>query len=278
MEQDVENVTPEPSDSGTVARIRKSWGQARTVTRLYYVGAGVLGLSALIFRIFGPSTTCAVLAYLGGTVTASGFVAEVYQVGLKLWETVPGKLLGALLITMVGALAMGLSSVIVNYVTGLEPSSFPYTVTFLAPLTAGFLLLMATFVVAIVGLLAILGAGIVTSLPLSSQSARERRKQFDSHLLFRMLGWLSFIFLVAVTWDMGYRRYEAMLETTASTFAFNLEMYRDPRCSGSQERTRRVNDSLVAVGRMTSGGLRVELRACPLQSGVIGGAPQSDPH
>src|SRR3546814_1061386 len=60
--------------------------------------------------------------------------------------TRPGKVLAALVATMIGALSMAISSVVVNEATGFPPSEFPYTVAFLAPLTAGYILVFSTII------------------------------------------------------------------------------------------------------------------------------------
>ncbi|MBN8715055.1 MAG: hypothetical protein J0H50_14020 [Xanthomonadales bacterium] len=92
---------------------------------------------------------------------ASGIVLEGYQLADKALATRPGKILAALVATMIGALSMAIASGIVNRATGFPPGEFPYTVTFLAPLTAGYIILLATTVMFIVAPMSILMGGVV---------------------------------------------------------------------------------------------------------------------
>src|SRR3546814_18582867 len=75
---------------------------------------------------------------------ALGILLEGYRLADKGLATRPGKVLAALVATMIGALSMAISSVVVNEATGFPPSEFPYTVAFLAPLTAGYILVFSS--------------------------------------------------------------------------------------------------------------------------------------
>jgi hypothetical protein len=193
---------------------------------------------------------------------------EAYALGLRLWQTRPGKLIGALVATVVAAIAMGLASVCVNEATGLDPSHFPYAVAFLAPWTAGYILLLATVVVSLLAMLAFAIYSLLLWIPAFTPEREAEKQHFANWILFRVLGWVSLVLMTSVTWESGHQRYDSALTGAAGWFTFVLEMYGQDACARKGERVRRITDDLVAVGSLARGRLQVELRSCPLAAGA----------
>jgi hypothetical protein len=248
------------------------WGLAGTEMRLYAGGLATLGGAVLLAMLFKPKPIVAALFYTAGAFLAGGFVMEIYSVAVRLWETGPGKLLGALMATMVGALAMGLSSVVANEATGLDPSYLPYTVTFLAPLTAGYILLVATVAISLLCLVAFFVYSLLLWIPSITRSSHGHSKRIADLIGLRMLGWISLVLVTSISWSAGQKPYDGLLMGTAGWFAFTLEMYGHDACAGPTERVRRLSDSVVAVGIVEHGSLRFELRQCPMEAHVLVGA------
>src|SRR3546814_16276769 len=85
----------------------------------------------------------------------------------------PGKVLAALVATMIGALSMAISSVVVNEATGFQPSEFPYTVAFLAPLTVGYILVFSPIIAFVVVQTVILFHGLISIWPRDHRVRRD---------------------------------------------------------------------------------------------------------
>src|SRR3546814_12519172 len=74
---------------------------------------------------------------------------------------------------MCGALSMAISSVVVNEATGFPPSEFPYTVAFLAPLTAGYILVFSTIIAFVFVPTVILFTGLISIWPMDRREDRK---------------------------------------------------------------------------------------------------------
>lgn len=240
------------------------WSGTTPAMHLFAVGGGAVLLSMVLVVIGAPDRAAVGLITAGTLVLAAGFLLECYTAALRWWETTLGKLGGALLATIVASFSMGLSSVIINEATGIDPSHLSYAVAFLAPLTAGYVVTAGT--VAVVAgfsvwfVLYSLWGFLVTLF-----GGKAYAKRFDTDkVIIRMVGVLALVMTNAIAADLGGPPYRNMLSWTARGFTFSLEMYgRDP-CARGDERVRRLSDDVVVVGRQTANGLVFERRQCPL--------------
>lgn len=241
-----------------------TWWEAQPWPMRLYSAGGLVIVVSVAFAVARltlrnlPQT----IFMIGAVLLASGIVLESYRLADKALATRPGKVLAALVATMVGALAMGISSVLVNLATGFPPSEFPYTVTFLAPLTAGYLLLLATIVLFVVAPVSILAIGAVSLW----QSRRKPRRETDGELMrmgVRLVAAITLLSLVIAGWNRQHRPYEDSLVSLAGWFAYTFEMYGNDACAMNKgERVRRAGSDAVLVGHERDGRRIFFTRRC----------------
>src|SRR3546814_13698272 len=125
---------------------------------------------------------------------------------------------------MIGALSMAISSVVGNEATGFPPSEFPYTVAFLAPLTAGYILVFSTIIAFVVVPTVILFTGLISIWPLD----RRDRRQVDFisvQSFLRLFAVIFLFYLLLGCCDTQDRPYDKFLYSCAVCFAFSFENY-----------------------------------------------------
>lgn len=199
---------------------------------------------------------------LGAFLLASGVLLEGYQLVNTCLATSVGKVAGALVATMVGALSIGISSVIVNQATGFSPSDFPYTVAFLAPLTAGHVLLLLTVVMFIVAPVVIMLLGVVSMWRRFRGGAKRLEVEY-AKMLLRLFSAITLFSLIISSWNDHQKPYEAKLEHVASWFAYTFEMYgNDPCARNMREHVRRIEAGKALVGSSRNGERAFFVRRC----------------
>lgn len=221
-------------------------------------------IASLVFMLVGITyRELPQILFIEGTVLlAAGIVHEGYQIARWVMATVVGKSVGALVATMIVALSMGISSVIVNDTTGFSPSDFPYTVAFLAPLTAGYIILLSILAMFVVALVAIVSFGMFSICKTlcvgGAQVEGESAKMFA-----RLMAAITLLVLTVHVWNEQHPSYESGLTTTASWFAYTFEMYeKDPCVRNTHERVRRINPGQALIGSERDGQRAFFVRQC----------------
>ena len=239
------------------------WDAQLWPMRLYSAGGLVMLVSVACAMIRLnlrdlPQTTF----ILGAVLLASGIVLESYRLADKALATRPGRVLAALAATMIGALSMGISSVLVNLATGFPPNEFPYTVTLLAPLTAGYLLLLVTIVLFVVAPVSILAIGVVSQW----RSRHQTRRKTDGELMrmgVRVVAAITLLTLVTAGCNRQHRPYEDSLVSLAGWFTYTFEMYSNDACARKKgEHVRRAGSDTVLVGYERDGRRIFFARRC----------------
>jgi hypothetical protein len=240
-----------------------NWWQRQSWPMRLYSSGGIVIVAAIVFALIPlnfrdiPGT----LFLLGALLLAGGIGLEGYQIADKVLATRPGKIVAALVATMIGALAMGISSVIVNEATGFPPGEFPYTVTFLAPLTAGYIILFATMFLFVVALFVVLAASLISMW--QARKIKGEVERLPMLMLARMTAAVVLFALVFAGWDRQHRSCEESLSSLAGWFAFTFEMYGNDPCVRTEgERVRRVNADDVLVGYQQDGKRIFFARRC----------------
>lgn len=202
---------------------------------LVWIAAVVLTLLGVVYREIHQ-----MVFLLGAILLASGVLLEGYGLVNKCLATSVGKVAGALVATMIGALSMGISSVIVNQATGFSPGDFPYTVTFLAPLTAGHVILLLTVVMFILAPVVIMLLGVISMWRRYRGGSKYLEVEYVKMLL-RLFSAITLFSLIISSWNEQQKGYEARLESAASWFAYTFEMYgNDPCARNKSEHVRRI--------------------------------------
>lgn len=231
-------------------------------TQLYVGGAVLLLLGMLSAIPDATRLTSKPLIAVGSACLAAAVTIECYYLVLRTLETPIGKL-GA---TLTGAaavpIALGISSNIVNEATGQAPSHFPYAVGMIAPLTAGYFIVIASGLVVLVGML--LGIPTAFSAIFSRRGGIDR----DTAKFFaRLLGGFCLFALVNAAWKHGSPVYENALRWVARGAVYHLDMYpMDPCSKGERTRVRRITDEIVVVAMPAGRDLKFARQSCPLAS------------
>ncbi|MDH5835318.1 hypothetical protein [Luteimonas kalidii] len=206
------------------------WESQRWPMRLYSGGGIVIliSLACTVIRLTYWDLHLTIFI-IGTLLLASGILLEGYHLANKGMATRPGKILAALVATMIGALSMGMSSVIINQATGFPPSEFPYTVAFLAPLTAGHVILLLTVLLFIVASVLILASGTVSIWQALRQPDRKVDREYIQ-MMTRLLAAITLFSLIISGWKKQHEPYESHLNSVAGWFVYTFEMYSNDGC------------------------------------------------
>lgn len=244
-----------------------NWWQRQAWPMRLYSSGGIVMAAATILALIQlnlwdlPGT----IFLLGALLLAGGIGLKGYKIADKVLATRPGKVVAALVATMIGVLAMGISSVIVNEATGFPPGEFPYTVTFLAPLTAGYIILFVTIFLFIVALLVILAASLISIW--GARKIKGEAERPPMLMLARTTAAVVLFALVFAGWERQHRSYEESLSLLAGWFALTFEMYgNDPCVRTGGERVRRVDAGDILVGYAQHGRRTFSTRRCEVNA------------
>lgn len=239
------------------------WQSQRWPMRLYSGGAIVM-LVSLLFALTGMTyrDVHQTVFVLGALLLALGILLEGYRLANVGMATRPGKVVAALIATMIGSLSMGISSVIVNQATGFPPSEFPYTVTFLAPLTAGHVILLMTVVLFILVPVVILAMGTMSIWQALFQPGRRIDREYIQ-MMARLMAAITLFVLIIHAWQKQHASYESRLTSAASWFAYTFEMYGNDACVRYKgERVRRIESDEALIGYERNGQRAFFARRC----------------
>lgn len=258
-------------------RLREWWRSASPTLRVFAVGGGAVAASLAILRVGGPDRVGIGLLLAGGLFLTAAFLLDLYQLALQAWNRPLGKVVGTLVATMVAAVSMALASVLAKDATGIDPQHLSYAVTFLAPLTAGFLLIAATMLIVVLVFVWFIVESVWAGLNSLFGQSKGPRPVGTDKVLIRLVGVIALVVTNAVLYDIGQRPYTGLLTGTAKYFTYGLEMYGNDVCALGGERIRRLNDEVVAVGRMTPTGVEFEQRRCTLADPAVVDVQQPPP-
>ena len=241
-----------------------AWWQRQPWPTRLYSGGGIVMIASIACMLIGITyRELPQILFIEGTLLlAAGIVHEGYQVGRWVMATFVGKLVATLLATMISALAMGISSVIVNDTTGFSPADFPFTMGFLAPFTAGYIAFFSILSVLLAALVAIVGLGlfaICKGLCVGGTQVEEG----SAKMFARLMAAITLLALTVHVWNEQQTSYESILTSTASWFAYNFEMYgKDPCARGKHERVRRIDLGQALIGSERDGQRSFFMRRC----------------
>lgn len=239
------------------------WQRQPWPTRLYS-GGGIVMIASIACVLMGITyrELPQILFNEGTLLLAAGIVHEGYQIARWVMTTFVGRLAATLLATMISALAMGISSVIVNDTTGFSPADFPFTMGFLAPFTAGYITLFAILAMLLIALIVIVGLGLFSTC--KALCAGGTQVEGASAKMFaRLMAAFTLLALTMHVWNEQHTSYESVLTTTASWFAYNFEMYaNDPCARAKHERVRRIVPGQALIGSERNGQRAFFVRRC----------------
>lgn len=241
-----------------------AWWQRQPWPTRLYSGGGIVMIASTACMLIGITyRELPQILFIEGTLLLiAGIVHEGYQIARWVMATFVGKLVATLLATMISALAMGISSVIVNDTTGFSPADFPFTMGFLAPFTAGYIALFSILAMLQVALVAIVGLGLFSIC--KGLCAGGTQIEGESAKMFaRLMAAITLLALTVHVWNEQHTSYESVLTTTASWFAYNFEMYaKDPCARAKHERVRRIDPGQALIGSERDGQRAFFVRRC----------------
>lgn len=241
-----------------------AWWQRQPWPMRLYSGGGIVMIASIACMLIGiTDRELPQILFIEGTLLlAAGIVHESYQVVRWVMTTFVGKLVATLLATMTSALAMGISSVIVNDTTGFSPADFPFTMAFLAPFTAGYIALFSILAMFLAALVAIAGFGLFSICKGLCAGGTEMEGE-SAKMFARLMAAITLLTLTVHVWNEQHTSYESVLTTTASWFAYNFEMYaKDPCAHAKHERVRRIDPGQALIGSERDGQRAFFVRRC----------------
>jgi hypothetical protein len=191
----------------------------------------------------------------------------------KVYEFLLGKAFLVILLSLCTNFAIVLSSQLVNYITGVDPSKFPHTIALLSILSipiftvAGFIALY--FVLTLVSPLLLVFYGLYDnkgkeilipgypSSPSVPYKGITRTIQFVSVALF-----CGFVFSLSGN-EIVMRNYINFSFDTASSFLYNLEMYPKALCGIEKgSRAAFLSEEKILIGEKSPAGIIFKVREC----------------
>lgn len=240
------------------------WGRSDRPKRLMSAGLVLTMVGAVFARLGLPEWLAGAVLFLGSTLLGAGYLLEAYDFIKRMLETLPGKLIAALLATCVGAVSAGLASQVINESTGLDPTQLDYAVAFLAPLTAGFMITAVVVGLTVIAMVMFFLRSFTLALFGWSRKDKEKHTKAIDRETLRFSGVLGLFVVGIVSWSAAERPYRTALALAANVFIYELEFYSVDPCAGSGEKVRRINDELVVVAVSRPGRLEYVRRSCPL--------------
>lgn len=247
-----------------IAALKAGWSKSDWPKRLMSSGLGLTIVGLVAFRLGVPEGLIGVVLFVGSALLGWGYLLEAYGFIKRVLETLPGKLMAALLATCVGAVSAGLASQVINEATGLDPSELDYAVAFLAPLTAGFMI--TAFVVTLAVIASIWFFLRSATSGLFGWFYKDRKKDVEEieRETLRFSGVLGLLVVGVVVWGAAERPYRTALALAANVFIYELEFHAIDPCAGPGEKIRRINDEIVVAAVSAPGRLDYVRRSCPL--------------
>lgn len=233
-----------------------------------HINAGIIFAVYLLFRgVFeAASHSLLLLAFCAWLVAIYTDLAGLYR---RIYETLIGKALLAVAFVAATVLAHAISGLVVNGVTGVDPSKFPYAETLVSLMAIPFLVFLAAvpaFILLILfGPFVVLhlGQGLGALRFLAGQDIKVESSVKQTSGWIHLFSWVIF---VAFTFQMGRlvtARYEVLVSNFARDFIFNFEMYGHSRCVGAKgERVAFIGGSEVLVARRQGDGVVFDVRQC----------------
>jgi hypothetical protein len=252
------------------SKVRSFYFTLQLNQRLYAITAALLVIFLISLPVFGAQGTKGLLAiFLLSWTAAIGY--DLIALYKKVYETVIGKALLVVLVSLCTNLAIALSSQVVNDIVGIDPSKFPHTIALLSILS------IPVFVVAAFGIfygvLLVATPLLVMFYSLPNGSATEmlipgysKASLMPYHKTTRVIQFLSFAIYCGVTLSLSQKAsqsYGTFVTDTGRSFLYQFEMYPKAPCAIEQgERIAFIADEKVLVGLRTPTGLTFQVREC----------------
>jgi hypothetical protein len=199
-------------------------------------------------------------------------------------RTLIGKAFLAVGLVATTIMAHAISSIVVNGVTGVDPSKFPYTVTLLSLMCIPFFVLSASiplfFLLLIVGPIAVL---LITpdrgalSFMMGKDSSGEKKPLYGASIIITVISWAVFTGFIFQIEKLSTPRYDAVMTELAEGFIFNFETYSHSPCQiNANEKVGFISESEVLVARKQNNAVTFEVRPCvkhaDLKTSIAGAA------
>lgn len=233
-----------------------------------HINAGIIfAIYILVRGVFEAAShfllLLALCAWLAGIYTD---LASLYR---RIYETLIGKVFLAVAFVAATVLAHAISGLVVNGVTGVDPSKFPYAETLVSLMAVPFLVFLAAVPALI--LLILFGPFVVLHLSQNLSALRflvgyDIKGESSAKQASGWIHLISWVIFVGFTSQMGRvvtARYEVLVSNFAREFIFNFEMYSHFRCVGAEgEKVAFIGGSEVLVARRQGDGVVFDVRQC----------------
>jgi hypothetical protein len=274
--------------NGVVALTKKRWADRPIHIWLYQMGIALLILSLLMFFIDAGSLSEQLLMGAAVIALTTAFLKDLYAWVEPHLESRPVK--NALFVfgLTCTAVATGLSQVTIGSTTGQDPTLFPTTIAVLATISfayviAGAAVIVGTVALAFVALVALaffvidqfiafftnFGIMLRGRTDFERKPLSKRLERAFPHLSLPLV-WMRIVAGVAVIIACSYVLQPSSLVSEgvrwiAGTSAYMFDLHSDSSCSSIPgDRIRRINDTVVVIGRQTSAGFAFARKRCDL--------------
>lgn len=274
--------------NGVVALPMERWADRPIHIWLYQMGIALLILSVLMFFIDTGSLSEQLLMGAAVVALTTAFLKDSYAWVEPHLESRPVK--NALFVfgLTCTAVATGLSQVTIGSTTGQDPTLFPTTIAVLATISfayviAGAAVIVGTVALAFVALIALaffvidqfiafftnFGIMLRGRTDFERKPLSKRLERGFPHLSLPLV-WMRIVAGLAVIIVCPYVLQPSSLVSEGvhwitGTSAYMFDLHSDSGCSSIPgDRIRRINDTVVVIGRQTSNGFAFARKKCNL--------------
>ena len=276
-----------------VALLKRRWAAQPIHIRLYQAGLALVLVGVLMMAAsLDPLGEQIAFGAAVGALTI-GFLKDSYGWVAPHLELRPVKFAATVFGAICAAVATGLSQVTIGSATGQDPTLFPTTIAVLATISFAYVIASVVVAIGMVALTLIFAwwifvsivdqiiAGVINfanmlrgRLPVQSKAPSEGADQ-EVRVFGLPVNVVRAAAAFIVLWSCSYLLQSSSavshgVRWIAGASAYQFDLHADKSCSSIPgDRIRRINDTIVVIGRHTSSGFAFARKRCDLAEEAI---------
>jgi hypothetical protein len=256
MDEESNGVKPEWKISDALKTAWSAYKNFSRSVRLHINTWTFFLLYVIASRIFGSASTRIVI-FLAILSWLAAIYMDLEVLYRRVYRTLIGKAFLAIGFVAATIMAHAISSIVVNSVTGVDPSKFPYTVTLLSLMCVPFFVLSASIplfvlllIFAPVAFLFLTQDRGAINFIIGKDVSGQKKPLIRTSIAITLISWMAFTGFAYQIEQLYVSRYDVAMSDLAKYFIFNFETYGHSQCKvGVNEKVGFISESEILVAR-----------------------------